>query len=201
MDKGKMIAAIVERMKVRLDEDDPAFVLVELNRLALEATAKAVVDQLEPIPGKIEKAAAALLADVDKKATHRTAEAVAQATLRINDEVEKARATAAKLIEDVAKANRNVNASKWFAVAGGVGVVVAGLAFGGGYWLASTASENEALRAGQVFATPEGRAAARLAELGQARTLLECSGPGWTAKDGYCYGTAKDGKTFGWRVR
>ena len=29
-----MIAAIVERLKVRLDEDDPAFILVELNKLA-----------------------------------------------------------------------------------------------------------------------------------------------------------------------
>ena len=77
-----MVAAIVERLKVRLDEDDPAFVLVELNKLALEETAQALVDQLEPIPTRIEQAAQALLAQVETKATHRTAEAIAQATIR-----------------------------------------------------------------------------------------------------------------------
>ena len=105
------------------------------------------------------------------------------------------------MIEDVAKANRNVNASKWFAVAGAVCVVLAGVSFGGGYWVARTASDSDAVRAGRVLAGDEGRAAVRLAELGQAKALLECSGPGWTTKDGFCYGTAKEGKTVGWRTK
>jgi len=196
VDKGKMVAAIVERLKVRLDEDDPAFVLVELNKLALEETAQALVDQLEPIPTRIEQAAQALLAQVETKATHRTAEAIAQATIRINEEVKNSRITAARLIEDVARENRNVNASKWFAVAGAVCIVIAGLS-----WVARTASDSEAVRSGQVLAGDEGRAAVRLAELGQAKALLECSGPGWTRQDGFCYGTAKDGKTVGWRTK
>ena len=49
MNKAKMVATIVERFEVRLDQDDPAFVLVELNKLALEETAQALVDQIEPI--------------------------------------------------------------------------------------------------------------------------------------------------------
>lgn len=201
VDRGKMVAAIVERMKVRLDEDDPAFVLIELNKLALESTANAIVDQLEPIPAKIEAAARALLDEVETKATHRTAEAIAQATLRINEEVEKSRSTAARLIEDVAKANRNVNASKWFAVAGAICVALASLSFGAGYWVARTAGDSDAARAGRALAGSQGRAAVTLAELGQARALLECSGAGWTTKDGFCYGTAKDGKTVGWRTK
>ncbi len=196
-----MIAAIVERHKVRLDEDDPAFVLVELNRLALEDTAKALVGQLEPLPEKIEQAAKALLAQVDSKATHRTAEAIAQATLRINEEVEKSRSTAARLIEDVAKANRNVNGPKWFAVAGVVCIILVTLSFAGGYWVAQTASENEAVKAGRVLTGDEGRAAVRLAELGQAKALLACSGDGWTGKDGFCFGTPKGGRTVGWRIK
>ena len=106
----------------------------------------------------------------------------------------------ARLLEDVARANRNVNASKWFAAAATTCTAIASVAFGAGYWLATARSENEALRDGAVFATPEGRAAARLAELGQARTLLECSGVGWTVKDGYCYGTARDGDNH-WTLR
>ena len=201
MDKGKMIAAIVERLKVRLDEDDPAFVLVELNRLALEQTARTVVEQLEPLTGQIEGAAKKLLVQVEERATHRTAEAIAQATIRINEEVEKSRSTAARLIEDVARANRNVNASKWFAVAGGVCVILASLSFGGGYWIARTTNDSDSTRLGQVMTSAEGRAAVRLAELGQAKSLLECAGPGWTAKDGFCYGTAREGKTIGWRTK
>jgi len=196
-----MIAAIVERLKVRLDEDDPAFVLVELNKLALEEAAKALVAQLAPISDEIDAAARKLLAQVETKATHRTAEAIAQATLRINDEVNQARATAAKLIEDVARENRNVNASKWFAVAGVVCLVLAAVAFGGGYWVARTSAESQAVRAGKALESAEGTAALRLVELGQAKTLLECSGAGWTIKDGFCFGTAKDGKTVGWRVK
>ncbi len=196
-----MIAAVIERLKVRLDEDDPAFILVELNKLALEETAKALVNELAPIPGKIEDAARSLLAQVDAKATHRTAEAIAQAAVRIDDEVEKSRSTAARLIEDVARANRNVNASKWFAVAGIVCISLSGLSFGAGYWVARTLSDSDALRAGKALAGDEGRAAVRLAELSQAKALLDCAGLGWTIKEGFCYGTGKDGKTVGWRVK
>ena len=89
----------------------------------------------------------------------------------------------------------------WIAVAGTVCIVIAGLSFGGGYWVARTASDSEAVRSGQALAGDEGRAAVRLAELGQAKALLECSGPGWTRQDGFCYGTAKDGKTVGWRTK
>lgn len=39
MDRGKLIAAIVAHTGVKLDHDDPAFILVELNRLTLEASA------------------------------------------------------------------------------------------------------------------------------------------------------------------
>lgn len=53
MDKGKMIAAVVERLKIRLDEDDPAFVLVELNRLALEETVAQLLDQFDGTLSKI----------------------------------------------------------------------------------------------------------------------------------------------------
>ena len=46
MDRRKLIATIVERVGVKLDHDDPAFILVELNHLALEDSAKKVADQI-----------------------------------------------------------------------------------------------------------------------------------------------------------
>ena len=40
LDKSRLIATIAARLKIRLDEDDPAFVLVELNRLVLDQTVR-----------------------------------------------------------------------------------------------------------------------------------------------------------------
>jgi hypothetical protein len=40
MDKQKLIAEIVQRFDVKLDHDDPAFILVKLNRLVLEDSCK-----------------------------------------------------------------------------------------------------------------------------------------------------------------
>ena len=42
-----MIAAIVSKYHVKLDPDDPAFILVELNKIALENAAKGVVDKID----------------------------------------------------------------------------------------------------------------------------------------------------------
>ena len=39
-DKTRLIAAVAARLKIRLDENDPAFVIVELNRLVLEQTVR-----------------------------------------------------------------------------------------------------------------------------------------------------------------
>ncbi|WP_131421460.1 hypothetical protein [Comamonas thiooxydans] len=202
MNKGQIISSIVERFKVRLDEDDPAFILVEMNRMALLDTCKAIVEELEPIPAKINEAAQQLLSQVEEQTKHQTDLAVEDASIRIAEEVSQARVTATQLIEDVARANRNVNASKWFAVAAGACIAVAAVAGGVGYWIAATQAESAAARAGQVLAGPEGAAAVKLAELGQARILLECKGPGWTEKDGSCYGTpVSPGKTVGWRTK
>lgn len=43
MDKQKLIAEIVHRFDIKLDHDDPAFILVELNRLVLEDSAQKVI--------------------------------------------------------------------------------------------------------------------------------------------------------------
>lgn len=203
LDRGKLVAAVVERLNVRLDQDDPAFVLVELNRLALAETAQAAVKEIGGVAEKIERAGEVMLQDVREAINGEVTNAKTSASREIDREVEEARKTAAKLIAEVAAANRNVNASKWFAVAGSVGLALACVSFGAGYFLASSQAEAAALQSGSVLATPEGQAAVKLAQLGQARMLAQCSAPGWrAADDGYCYGTATaGGKVHGWRVK
>ncbi|MEP6653053.1 MAG: hypothetical protein ABJA82_06815, partial [Myxococcales bacterium] len=48
--------------------------------------------------------------------------------------------------------------------------------------------------------TPEGQLAYGLAQAGSVRELAECSGRGWTAKDGVCLVQPEKGKTHGWRL-
>lgn len=203
LDRGKLVAAVVERLNVRLDQDDPAFVLVELNRLALEETAKTVVQELGAVAQDIERAGGQIVSSAREAIGEEVSKARSSASREIDIEVEQARKTAAKLISEVAAANRNVNASKWFAVAGAVGFALVCVSFAGGYLLASSRAEKAALEAGAALASPDGNAAVKLAQLGQARMLLQCSAPGWKAgDDGYCYGTATaGGKVHGWRVK
>jgi hypothetical protein len=65
-EKSRLIAAIAVSLKIRLDEDDPAFVVVELNRLILEQTIRSAIRQIQgvrPSPqAKCEAPAAAEIA-------------------------------------------------------------------------------------------------------------------------------------------
>ena len=163
MDRARMVALVTERLKVRLDEDDPAFVLVELNRLALEETASIVVDRFVDLLDQRQFAQ-------EPKAS--------RLTLRLLR-----------------------SPATWTGVGLALGLALLTVGAGAGYWSANTVRDAEAARAEKVLQSPEGRAAVHLAELGQARLLTSCSQPGWTLRDGYCYGTAKDGRVTGWRVK
>ena len=47
MDKRRLIAALVEKTGIKLTEDDPAFLLVDLNLLVLESRTSEAAKQLE----------------------------------------------------------------------------------------------------------------------------------------------------------
>lgn len=172
---------------------------VKAMRSSLPEAAETIKSSAKEAANNISTALHLAVTDLTHEAAQREAKFAIDA---VNSEVSQARNTATKLIEDVAKANRNVNASKWFTVAASACIGVAMVSGWIGYWVASTQAESAAARAGQVLAGPEGLAAVKLAELGQARALLECKGPGWTEKDGSCYGTpVSPGKTVGWRTK
>lgn len=73
MDKAAIIAEIAARHGVRLDPDDPAFLLVDMNLLAL-ASAKAslaeTAQSLQNISREIENKTAAALAKIDEAASN-----------------------------------------------------------------------------------------------------------------------------------
>jgi len=52
-DQIRLIAAVATRLRIRLDADDPAFVLVELNRLILDQTVRDVVERVQQVGAQI----------------------------------------------------------------------------------------------------------------------------------------------------
>ena len=48
MDRQALIDAVFLKYRIRIDEDDPAFILVDLNRLALEQSIEGIDSKLEP---------------------------------------------------------------------------------------------------------------------------------------------------------
>ena len=63
MDRRKYIAELVEKTGIRIDEDDPAFVLVLLNRLVLQDQKT----ELEALVGQLVKVGGAVRGEVIKQ--------------------------------------------------------------------------------------------------------------------------------------
>ena len=113
MDRAEMCAEVLRRMAVKVGEDDPAFLLVELNRLALEEAVSVVVERLGPLPRTIEQAGWALARIVRDAAAHAVDEEFAAARNRIAKEADIARVAAARAISELAQEQRRVHTDKW----------------------------------------------------------------------------------------
>lgn len=50
IDKSRLIAAVAARLKIRLDKNDPAFVLVELNPPVLNQTVRDLIEKVRLSP-------------------------------------------------------------------------------------------------------------------------------------------------------
>ena len=116
MDRAKVCAEVLRRMGVKVGEDDPAFLLVEMNRLELEEAVSAVVERLAPLPGTIEKAGWALAKEVATAAAGVVDAKFAAARETIAKEADTARAAAARAISELAQAQRRTHTYKWLAL-------------------------------------------------------------------------------------
>ena len=56
-DKSRLITAIFARLKIRLGENDPAFVLVELNSLILEQTIRTSLQRIAELEARLSRQA------------------------------------------------------------------------------------------------------------------------------------------------
>jgi hypothetical protein len=85
-DRDRMIAEVLERAGARVDRNDPAFVLVELNRLALEEAVNALAARVETIVSQLELAGRTAGASVGRVAAAHAAEAFGSAVQNIREE-------------------------------------------------------------------------------------------------------------------
>ena len=136
MDRAEMCAEVLRRMGVKVGEDDPAFLLVEMNRLELEEAVSAVVERLAPLPSTIEKAGWALAKDVAAAAASMVDVKLAAARETIATEADLARAAAARAISELAQAQRRAHTDKWLALGFLFGSLLVACGFAAGYALA-----------------------------------------------------------------
>jgi hypothetical protein len=136
MDRAKVCAEVLRRMGVKVGENDPAFLLVEMNRLELEEAVSAVVERLAPLPGSIEKAGWALAKEVATAAASVVDVKFAAARETIAKEADTARAAAARAISELAQAQRRAHTYKWLALGFLFGSVLVGFGLAAGYALA-----------------------------------------------------------------
>ena len=111
-------------MGVKVGEDDPAFLLVELSRVALEEAVSIVVERLAPLPGTIEQAGVALAKGVANAVARLVDEEFAAARDKIAKEADAARAAAARAISELAQEQRQAHTDKWITLGYLVGCLV-----------------------------------------------------------------------------
>jgi hypothetical protein len=113
MDRAEMCGEVLRRTGVKVGEDDPAFLLVEMNRLELEEAVSAVGERLAPLPGTIEKAGWLVAKEVAAAAARVVDMKLAAAREAIAKEADTARAAAARAINELAQEQREAHTDKW----------------------------------------------------------------------------------------
>jgi hypothetical protein len=101
MDRSRLLAAVYKRTGIVIGPDDPAFALVEINRLVVEEAVSHVVERLETLPGQIEASAKALAAEVAGQGVQRVVENLREARQTIAADSEGAQRRIAENVEKV----------------------------------------------------------------------------------------------------
>ncbi len=161
--------------------------------------------QYEKFPARIEAAAQRTLQKFENAADARARAAADSARLQVTN----AAATAAWDVVRKVEARERL---KWFSTTlATCAVCLTGLAwfmhakgtaagYGVGYASGYEAAKDEKAAASWT-ASPEGKAAYRLAQAGNLLELARCSSPGWYIQDGVCFPARAADGLYGWRVK
>ena len=200
-----MLAAIAAKYKIILDENDPAFILVDLNQIALKETTDNILLGYSGLLKDIESRADKVLDDIESAAWAASDLASQKAKAKIELELGEVAKRVAESVCNAAESQMQSRAA-FGRAAVSVALIFSAVAsfLSGGYFFNSQGGALTATASGNAIPAPSAQedAARRLSSLGDAVDLLGCSKPGWKVKDGFCFpAPPSEGVISGWRVR
>jgi len=105
MDRSRLSATVYKKTGIVIDPDDPAFALVELDRLVVEEAASRLAERLETLPERIQSSAKALAAEVGAQGVQRVVEMLGEARRTIASDTEQAQQ---RIAEQTARASKDL---------------------------------------------------------------------------------------------
>jgi len=105
MDRSRLSAAVYKKTGIVIDPDDPAFAVVELNRLVIEEVAGRLAERLETLPERIQERGKALAVEVGVEGVQRVSEVLGEARRTITSHTEQAQQ---RIAEQTAKASKDL---------------------------------------------------------------------------------------------
>ena len=128
-----LVATVCARHKIRLDENDPAIVTVEIARLALEESVGLLLERASPLTDRICTAGLDLGKEMANLAARRILTETDLARQGIAEEAQAARKAAAIAIKEVAQSHRMEHAAKWICTGIALASLLGALCFAAGY--------------------------------------------------------------------
>jgi hypothetical protein len=105
MDRSRLSAAVYKKTGIVIDPDDPAFAVVELNRLVIEEVAVRLAERLETLPERIQERGKALAIEVGVQGVQRVSEVLGEARRTIASHTEQAKQ---QIADQTAKASKDL---------------------------------------------------------------------------------------------
>lgn len=105
MDRSRLSAAVYKKTGIVIDPDDPAFAVVELNRMVIEEVADRLAERLGALPERIQERGKALAIEVGVQGVQRVTEVLGEARRTIASHTEQAQQ---RIAEQTAKASKDL---------------------------------------------------------------------------------------------
>lgn len=131
LDKKRLVGEVASRFGVRLDESDPAFVIVQLNQLALEESTQELIACVAVERREFEGAAQKFQNQAGRYVAQEFKDGAAVLRRELERDIAAARLRAAELVESVHRAHTRSTLIRWLCAG-----ILSGLGlFGLGVWV------------------------------------------------------------------
>lgn len=116
VDVKRLIGEVASRHRILLREDDPAFAIVTLNQLVLDAIAKDLIQQVRRLVGEFNDAAGRVQVRAGAAIADEVRAAIEAARLALQRDLESGAVKARELVMEVHKAHTRRAAIRWITV-------------------------------------------------------------------------------------